>query len=119
MFIPPPYEEFKKAGAPLAQLALSEGSNLTSGHGVISLINNPAHPNAARLFLNWFLTKEGQDIYSRATGFASARIDASRDTIDAMTVPDPNKKYFISDNEDFLSRTQEHFRTAREILNIR
>ncbi len=118
-FFPPPYEEFKKAGAPLAQLSLSEGANLTSGHGVISMINKPAHPNAARLFLNWFLTREGQTIYSVATGFASARIDAPKDSFDAITVPDPNKKYFVSDDEDFLSRTPEHFRLAREILNIR
>lgn len=115
----PSYEEFKKAGAPLSQVSLSEGGILTVGRGIVGLMNKAAHPNAAKLFLNWFLTKEGQTIYSVATGFPSARLDTPKDSFDPIIVPEANKKYFNVDAEDFINNAPEHFRMAREILGIR
>jgi ABC-type Fe3+ transport system substrate-binding protein len=37
-----------------------EGAPLGVGNGVVSLLSNAPHPNAARVFINWFLSREGQ-----------------------------------------------------------
>jgi iron(III) transport system substrate-binding protein len=37
-----------------------EGESLSTGGGSISLIKGAPHPNAARVFLNWFLSRKGQ-----------------------------------------------------------
>ena len=39
------------------------------------LINKAPHPSATKLFINWFLAKEGQTVFSRETRFNSARKD--------------------------------------------
>lgn len=39
------------------------------------MIKNPAHPNASRVFVNWPLSKEGQELVSIALGQASRRFD--------------------------------------------
>ena len=33
------------------------------------------HPNATKVFVNWLLSKEGQEIYGKAMGQATRRLD--------------------------------------------
>jgi len=67
---------FIKAGLPVAPLPVpKEGIHATIGFGAASVIKNHPHPNATRVFLNWFLGKEGQEIYGRAVGNATRRLD--------------------------------------------
>ncbi len=69
-------EPFLKSGLPVKQLpAPAEGLPASNGFGVIGVIKNPPHPNAARLFLNWFLSKEGQDFYGKVMKAATRRLD--------------------------------------------
>ena len=42
----------------------------------IFLASKAPHPNAAKLFTNWFLTKEGQDLHAMNVPTNSARLDA-------------------------------------------
>jgi len=42
---------------------------------VIVLFNRAPHPNAAKLFINWVLTKEGQTAWSATVKENSARTD--------------------------------------------
>src|SRR5512135_450314 len=37
-----------------------EGSSFSAGGGSVSLMNQAPHPNAAKVFLNWFLSRKGQ-----------------------------------------------------------
>ncbi|HEY1269951.1 MAG TPA: hypothetical protein VGH16_22020, partial [Candidatus Binatia bacterium] len=39
------------------------------------IIKGAPHPNATKVFINWFLGKEGQETYSRAMGQATRRLD--------------------------------------------
>lgn len=67
---------FIKAGLPVAPLPVpKEGIHATIGFGAVSIIKNHPHPNATRVFINWLLGKEGQDIYGRAVGNATRRLD--------------------------------------------
>ena len=57
-------------GAPLKQLEMNEG--ITTVMNTVSVIKNSSHPNAAKLFVNWLLTKEGQTNYLKGTGGVSS-----------------------------------------------
>jgi ABC-type Fe3+ transport system substrate-binding protein len=45
------------------------------GSGGLSLVKNPPHPNAARVFLNWLLGKEGQEVFGQAMTQGTRRLD--------------------------------------------
>jgi ABC-type Fe3+ transport system substrate-binding protein len=54
---------------------MKEGAGLTSHSGQIGLINKAAHPNAAKVFINWLLSREGQLTLQRV--YAEGRRGAS------------------------------------------
>lgn len=81
-----------KQGAPVAIVdprQLREGSDVSPANGATALFNNAPHPNAARIYLNWLLSKEGQTEFVRATGYVSARADAPTDHAAPWRVPQP------------------------------
>jgi ABC-type glycerol-3-phosphate transport system substrate-binding protein len=41
----------------------------------LMVIKNPPHPNAAKVFANWLLGRDGQEIFSRSMGVGSRRLD--------------------------------------------
>jgi iron(III) transport system substrate-binding protein len=70
------YLPFLKAGLPIKTLPkLKEGNYGTGGSGNLAIIKAPAHPNATKVFVNWLLGREGQEIVSRALGQATRRLD--------------------------------------------
>ncbi len=70
------FSPFIKAGLPVKALPIpKEGIYATSGYGALTVIKNAPHPNAAKVFINWFLGKEGQEIFTRAMGEATRRLD--------------------------------------------
>lgn len=66
-------------GAPVRFLHPREGSFLTP-QGIYFLAN-PARPDAAKLFLHWFYSKEGQEVYAKNTHSIPLRKDVSQDHI--------------------------------------
>lgn len=67
---------FLKAGQPIGPLPeAKEGTYTSSGSGALSVIKNSAHPGAATIFVNWLLSKEGQEVYGKAMGQATRRLD--------------------------------------------
>jgi len=77
----------KRQGLPVDKFGLmKEGAGLTSQGGMVSLINKAPHPNAARVFINWLLSREGQMAYQKAAdkmGSAadSLRVDIPKDLV--------------------------------------
>lgn len=68
--------QFLKAGLPIKSLPLPrEGTYPTGGTGVAVVLNSSPHPAATRVFLNWLLGKEGQEIFSKSMGHLSRRLD--------------------------------------------
>src|SRR6266498_5883452 len=55
-------EEAEEKGLSVRQFKqpLKEGVGLSSSVGHIALLNRAPHPNAARVFINWFLSREAQ-----------------------------------------------------------
>lgn len=67
---------FIKAGLPIKPLPEpKEGSYTSSGSGALSVVKNSDQPNGTKLFVNWLLSKEGQEIYGKAMGQATRRLD--------------------------------------------
>jgi iron(III) transport system substrate-binding protein len=70
------YEPFLKSGLPVKQLPTpTEGLPASNGFGVIGLVKNPPHPSAAKTFLNWFLSREGQEFYGKVMKSSTRRLD--------------------------------------------
>ena len=67
---------FVKAGLPLKSISIPRDEIYVSGgSGNVGIIKAAPHPNATKVFLNWFLGPEGQETYSRAMGQATRRLD--------------------------------------------
>jgi len=67
---------FIKAGLPVVPLPVpKEGLYVSGGYGHLTVLKNIPHPNAAKVFINWLLGRDGQEIFSRAMGVGTRRLD--------------------------------------------
>jgi len=67
---------FAKAGLPVKSVSTPRDEIYVSGgSGNVAIIKGAPHPNATKVFVNWFLGQEGQETYSRAMGQATRRLD--------------------------------------------
>jgi len=73
------------------------------------------HPNAMKLFVNWFLTKEAQTGWAQTVGQNSRRLDVPAG--DPLKLPTPGKKYLTIENEEQQQEVDRIYELAREILN--
>jgi ABC-type Fe3+ transport system substrate-binding protein len=69
-------DPYTKAGLPIKVLTdIKEGLSGSNGFGTVAVMKNPPHPNAAKVYITWLLSKEGQELYSRALTQGSRRLD--------------------------------------------
>lgn len=108
--------EFVQAGAPLRYVMPKEGAYLSASSGNLSLINKAPHPQAAKVFINWLLTREGQTVASRGLALPSVRNDVPTDHLDPNMLLKPGQKYYESDSEEFILEKDVYARMAREIF---
>ena len=81
-----------KQGIPIAIVdarQLKEGADVSPANGSLALFNKAPHPNAAKVYINWLLSKEGQTVFARANGYVSARLDVPTDHAEPWRVPQP------------------------------
>jgi len=78
----------KKAGLPVHELGLlKEGAALSSHSGALGFVDKSPHPNAAKVFINWLLSREGQVTFQKAYAKGgqgasnSLRIDIPKDMV--------------------------------------
>lgn len=111
-----PFTEFLKTGAPIKRIEMAEGAHLTSGIACVVYMNQAPHPNAAKIFLNWLLTKEGQTLWSRLVGTQSARLDVPLDFLPPDVIRKPGVKYLDQNDEEYILKEPEFTRIAKEIF---
>jgi len=68
---------------------LKEGSDVSPANGAAALYKNAPHPNAAKVYINWLLSKDGQSYFPKNMGYVSARRDVSTDHTFPWRVPQP------------------------------
>ncbi len=107
--------EFKQLGAPIKALVPKEGTYVAgAGAGLVYMKKAP-HPNAATLFINWLLTKEGGTVISRAWGGQSAREDVATDFLEPDMVRKPGMKYVVATGPEEQPVQQKYMKIAREV----
>jgi iron(III) transport system substrate-binding protein len=97
-------------GLPLALFgsgALEGGGFVTASNGTISLVRNAPHPNAAKLYIDHLLSREGQTAWSRASGLVSLRTDVPKDHIPEVLVPDEGVTYQENHLEKYVLMRRE------------
>ena len=112
--IPCVSDEMDKAmqqGLPVGQiLRLKEGGTLSSSGGTLSLLRNAPHPNAAKVFVNWLLSREGQAQVQKGrkgrprTGSNSLRIDIAKNDVPEEMQRKDGVDYFDADDDKFADR---------------
>lgn len=108
--------QFRKTGAPIAMFNPGEGGHITSGGGNIYMFKDAPHPYARKIFINWFLSREGQTIFSQATGEQSAREDIAVSHLDQDSVRQKGMRYFNAITEEWQSLQDQHLKLAKEIF---
>ncbi|MBI4333256.1 MAG: extracellular solute-binding protein [Chloroflexi bacterium] len=109
---------FKRAGAPIEIITPKEGTWLSQSRGALSLLppDKTPHPNAARLYFNWALTKEGQTLLAEGEGYQSAREDVPTDLVDVTSVRHPGIKYHDTITLEFNLKKEEYLKIGKEIF---
>lgn len=114
---PEVYEEFLKAGAPLDIKNTEDGiPYLSTGGGNLALIRNAPHPNAAKLFINWLLSKEGGIVFQQANGRPSGRVDVPKDQMNPLTLLPSGVKGIPAETEEFLLQETQRYSLFKEIF---
>jgi ABC-type Fe3+ transport system substrate-binding protein len=71
---------------------LKEGAAVTAATGGVALINGAPHPNAAKLAINWLLSREGQSTYQRLFTADEESPDSLRLDISKESVPRASRR---------------------------
>jgi len=115
-------ERLRKEGFPLLPVySLPDLPGSLSGGDQVALLRDAPHPNAARVFVNWIASKEGNELFARALNMVPARND-----IDALSflspdvIPKPGVKYFDRYDWEFTVTTKEQARLRmKQLLQAR
>jgi ABC-type glycerol-3-phosphate transport system substrate-binding protein len=92
-----PVDEFPQANLKEASYEVS-----TSGNSGLALINSAPNPNAARLFINWFLSRNGQSAWQTVMNTKvqepsdSMRVDIPKGNVGAAAKREEGKKYRVT-----------------------
>ena len=92
------------------------GSLLTPGPSSIIFVKDAPHPNAASVFVNWILSKEGQTLWSQATQYASNRTDVPTGDLPSYVTPKSGGKYWRSYTETEVKRWPDQEKIIKELF---
>jgi iron(III) transport system substrate-binding protein len=104
--------EAKTQGLPVDLMdpsSFKEGTGVESRAKTLVLMNRAPHPNAAKVFLNWFLSREGQSDFQKigakildAGAEGSLRMDIPKDEIPLRNRLNPGVKYMPQWNPEYF-----------------
>src|SRR5262249_38862116 len=110
--------QFQAEGLGRNVRTLDEGPKaLSPGFGGIQLLNRPPDPNAAKLFVNWLLSREAQTRISETVGVNSRRVDVP--VADPTSAPDPARlhEYARHQDEELLPQRERTQELALELVH--
>lgn len=94
-----------EAGAKIDIVVFKETTSiLGGGSSALGILSNPPHPAARKLFLNWFLSKEGQAMWSYVYKLQSPREDTPKDHLEKWQIREAGVDYPIEDEEFTVQR---------------
>ncbi len=91
-------EDANKKGLPVGVInAPDDESHMSGGFGHLALLQKAPHPSAAKVFINWVLSRQGQIKWQEKTDNNSLRIDIPKAALgDQASIPKANGKYLIA-----------------------
>jgi len=93
-------ERYRKAGFSNLAVVLPDDAPgyLTGGFSVLKQAKGVPHPNAATVFINWYMSRPGQEVYESVMLETSCRADVTTGMPDYL-VPRPGVHYYEAFNE--------------------
>lgn len=89
-------------------------ASVIPGWGSIAIISRAAHPDAAKVYINWLLSKEGQNIWAKTTSQNSRRLDV--EVGDPDSLPQAGARYVNTQNQEHQDARKKVNQIAKEIL---
>jgi iron(III) transport system substrate-binding protein len=109
-------QDMTAKGLPVAPIHLEGLAAVGAGTDPAAFLASAPHTNAAKTFLNWILTREGQNQFQRLTRENSLRVDIPKEGIvDPFFILDSNREYLFTGLEEFKDKINE-FRPWLESL---
>jgi iron(III) transport system substrate-binding protein len=111
-------------GLPIREFSpgqFKEGAAVSPSNGTVSLVNRAPHPNAAKVLINWLLSREGQTAVQQhlaAEGNIreSLREDIAKEVIPSSQRRDPKVKYLMISRSVDLDGENEAIKLAYDAL---
>jgi ABC-type Fe3+ transport system substrate-binding protein len=92
----------------------------TGAFGIVVLIDQAPHPNAAKLFVNWMAMREGQETWGRADQIPVVRTDLDNSWAPAYTVPRSDLQYMDGYDWNYVNTAfPESIPKIRQIMALR
>jgi iron(III) transport system substrate-binding protein len=103
-------DDAKLQGLPVESfytLGWREGAGINTNFGTLSLLNRAPHPNAARVFINWFLSREGQSALQEAMNTPANSLESLRTDIPKHMIPAMDRRvagvdYMMVDQPEWM-----------------
>jgi ABC-type Fe3+ transport system substrate-binding protein len=112
--LPTDIERFRRNGfANLSVGDMADGpGTLLGGSSLLAQPKGAPHPNAATVFLNWYYSHQGQEIFSTVWESPSRRIDVQVPSVPAYTIPKPGVAYIEQYREDWYETRRPNVQSA-------
>ncbi len=115
-------DQMERDGFPVSKWRTpwKEGTTISpGGDGSIAVIEPAANPNAQKLFLNWFLSREGQQIYNNRPNAdrESLRVDVTPNNIPSHYRLPEGRLHSLDARPDITKIQQESEKFIRSIVN--
>jgi len=108
----------KRQGLPVDTFgpeAFKEGGALVQQFGSLTLVNQAPHPNAAKIFINWLLSRRGQIALQKSLAKTEDPADSLRIDIPKDDVPLLNRRM---DGIAYLDTSKPEWQDMKPILNV-
>jgi ABC-type Fe3+ transport system substrate-binding protein len=111
------YEDFRAQGLgqTIKNIEVPEVEYVASGSNLAWYLSQAPHPNAAKVFINWLLSKDALTLYCKELQVNSRRADVP--VIEQNTLPRPSVEYLRMDDEKWMDEIEKTQQIARDLLN--
>ena len=105
-------DDAERKGLPVRTLyGRAEEGYMSGGFGHVALINKGPHPNAAKVFINWLLSRDGQVQWQKKSDNNSLRMDIPKDMLS-------DQKIVAKEGEKYLNTSLPEYEDVKPLLSI-